>query len=359
MEIWNEICFYINKHKNSSEKEFQSNVEFIFDKLGWSSYKGEMISQKTIPIGSAQRLIPDIILKDNDKEVIVIELKKNNVSISNRIEQQLFSYMLQLKLKFGIFIGENLQFYYDDPNNNKPIKIFEIEFIENNEKAVDFISLIRKPFDEGKLLDFCAKKILEIGEDKKLADLENDILNGVFDNNIKIFFIELLQNKYEKHIIDKISNNLEVKVLLKNQTDITDTQPNPPIRHIIEKIDKNEAMNLVNREVNMGLNNSNTVFSNVNKGKPVWWFEPENSRFNYDFHLILNDAKKKILYYFFIPKNDITNPKATFYQRKDFDDKSQIEIYDDDPKFMDTKKTGNGLQFKKYLKREIQYSINS
>jgi hypothetical protein len=124
MEKWNEICFRISSHKNSSEKEFQQEVEFIFDKLGWSKFKGEMISKKAIPIGSAQRLIPDIILKNNDKEIIVVELKKNNISSTLRIEQQLFSYMRQLRLEFGIFVGENLQFYYDVPNDNERVAEF-------------------------------------------------------------------------------------------------------------------------------------------------------------------------------------------------------------------------------------------
>jgi hypothetical protein len=107
MEKWNEICFRIKNHKNSSEKEFQQEVEFIFDKLGWSKFKEEMISKKAIPIGSAQRLIPDIILKNNDKEVIVVELKKNNISSTLRIEQQLFSYMRQLKVLLPLYFFTN------------------------------------------------------------------------------------------------------------------------------------------------------------------------------------------------------------------------------------------------------------
>jgi hypothetical protein len=122
----------------------------------------------------------------------------------------------------------------------------------------------------------------------------------------------------------------------------------------LRELDKNEAINLVNSKMNLSLNNSNTIFSNVNKGKDVWWFEPENSRFNYDFHLILNYAKKRILYYFFISKNDI-NPKTAFYQRRDFPNKSQVEISIYDYNFKDTKKAGNSLSFKKYLKKEIEY----
>jgi len=64
----------------------------------------------------------------------------------------------------------------------------------------------------------------------------------------------------------------------------------------------------------------------------------------------------KMLYYFFIPKNEITNPKAIFYQRKNFNNKSQIEIYDNDINFKDTK-SKKSFSFKKYLKDEIKYYL--
>ena len=332
MEKWNEICFHIKDYENSSEKEFQKGVEFIFEKLGWSKFKEEMISKKAIPIGSAQRLIPDIILKNNDKEVIVVELKKNNISSTLRIEQQLFSYMRQLRLEFGIFVGENLQFYYDVPNDNEePIKIFEANFIENDEKAAEFISLISKPFYENKLLEFCEKRILEATNENIFESLRGDIVKGVFDNEVKILFVELLKGKYDKEVIEKIINDIEIKILLKNEPSVIITDSS--IEGLLENEDltKSEAIDLINgKNKSTNLNNSNTIYSNVNKGKNVWWFEPDNSRFNDDFHLLLNDAKRKILYYFFIPKNEITNPKVIFYQRKDFNNKSQIEIYDND-----------------------------
>ena len=358
MEKWNEICFHIKDYENSSEKEFQKGVEFIFEKLGWSKFKEEMISKKAIPIGSAQRLIPDIILKNNDKEVIVVELKKNNISSTLRIEQQLFSYMRQLKLEFGIFVGENLQFYYDVPNDNeKPIKIFEANFIENNEKAAEFISLISKPFYEDKLLEFCEKRILEKKNENIFENLKNDVVKGVFDNEVKILFVKLLKDKYDEEIIEKIINNIEIRILLKDRGEnkssvvITDF----PLKEALENEDlkKSEAIDLINKKnKSTNLNSSNTAFSNVNKSKPVWWFQPDNSKFNYDLNLVLNDSKRKILYHFFIPKNEITNPKATFYQRADLNNHSHIEIYDNDPSFKDIKKS---FSFKKYLKDEIKY----
>jgi hypothetical protein len=118
---------------------------------------------------------------------------------------------------------------------------------------------------------------------------------------------------------------------------------------------KSEAIELLNKKLQLNLNNKNTIFSNVNNAKPVWWFEPKNSRFEKDFYLVLNNSENKTLYYFFIPKNEIKEPKLIFYQRGDHPNKSQIEIDCDDINFKDTKKGENGMSFRKYLKEEIKY----
>jgi hypothetical protein len=158
VELWNEICFIINGHKekSSSEHNFQIEAENIFEKLGWSRYKGEIVSQQAIPVGSANILRPDIIIKFDSKNILVVELKRPRVDFCDRNSQQLVSYMLQLRLKYGLLFGETLQLYYDDPaDNEKPEKVFEVEFIDDNESGTEFINLIKKEnFGEDVLEEF-------------------------------------------------------------------------------------------------------------------------------------------------------------------------------------------------------------
>jgi len=227
-KIWNNICVHMNENRNSSEKELQKNIELLFTQLGWSKFDGEMISQKTILIGSAQRLTPDIILKNNGDEIIVIELKKPNKSNSDKTKSQLDSYMCQLKLKFGIFIGENLQFYYDTfRTTEKSKKVFETDFIEDSEKAVEFISLIGKPFKENRLVAFCKKNILKSrGDENRFEKLRTDINSGVYDSEVKKSFIRSLKNKYNEQIVNKISDEIEIKIWSKKSSVGNEKLPN-------------------------------------------------------------------------------------------------------------------------------------
>lgn len=76
-EAWNEICFIVNRCRqaNSSESSFQIEAENIFEKLGWSRYKEEVVSQQIINVGSAHTVRPDIVISNGQENLYVIELK--------------------------------------------------------------------------------------------------------------------------------------------------------------------------------------------------------------------------------------------------------------------------------------------
>lgn len=214
-KIWNNFCLLLNKNKNSLEKEIQKIVETLFQELGWSFFDKEIISQKRIRIGSrGQVLIADIIIENNGKEIMVIELKQKSKPNTKRIEEQLFGNMHQSKIKFGIFIGENLQFYYEPPNNRVPIKVFETDFSQNNEEATEFISLISKPFEENKILNFCKKRILTGRDKERFEKLKKEIIDGIYDDKVKTLFIASLKKEYNEQIANNISNEIEVKISL-------------------------------------------------------------------------------------------------------------------------------------------------
>ena len=158
-EIWNEICFHVRNRSDDIEDFFQITTEFLFEKLGWSIYKGEIVSKRTVRIGASREGIPDIIIKCNDNDVFVVEVKRVNANITKSNEEQLNSYMRLLRLEFGILFGKSLQIYHDVPSDNESaIKVCEIKFKENSDIGAECIAVLSKSeFSLNRLKAFCEK----------------------------------------------------------------------------------------------------------------------------------------------------------------------------------------------------------
>lgn len=216
MDKWNEICFLIKEHskQNSKEAFFQNEVVNIFEKLGWSRYKKEIETEKSIPIGANNRLRLDILISLDEQRLFVVELKKPTNQGSERISQQLVSYMLQLKMKFGLFIGENIQLFYDDPNDNKhPIKLIEIEFSENNEEGNKLIEILkRETFDEQKLIGYCKQKLKEIEENKTLNELIDFFTSTQGYDYVLNLITNDLEAKHSPKIIEELKNKIFINI---------------------------------------------------------------------------------------------------------------------------------------------------
>ena len=108
--------------------------------LGWRQSNGTMQSQVSLNIGRRNTIRPDIVLYKNDLPVLPIEIKRPSNSCNGQQEQQLMSYMRQLRLNVGLYIGENIQLFYDNPadikraqflptTNSAPISGFNIKGI--------------------------------------------------------------------------------------------------------------------------------------------------------------------------------------------------------------------------------------
>lgn len=162
-ELWNEICFIINKYRqaNSSENSFQIEAENIFEKLGWSRFKGEVISQKVINVGSAHTVRPDIIISSDHENLFVVELKKPSVGFVDRNTDQLVSYMRLLRLNHGILLGDSIRVLYDNPENkDEPVEIVDIPFTPNNTDGAKLLKTIeRSNFSLQNFTEYCNERL--------------------------------------------------------------------------------------------------------------------------------------------------------------------------------------------------------
>ena len=216
-ETWNEICFFMEKSKNATERDFETTVLFLFEKLGWSQFRGEIVSQVSIPIGSSGSVVPDIIIKNEGQNVFVIELKKPNTKLNDKHTNQLVSYMRLLKLNCGILIGETLKIYYEVPSDNKPpIQIEEIPFMMDTDAGVRFAEVFRKDINTSdNITKYCENRLAALQEEEKVKQYL-DLLCSPDGSKL---FRELLHKKLSTElseeailsIIDKIFINVSRK----------------------------------------------------------------------------------------------------------------------------------------------------
>jgi hypothetical protein len=345
-DIWNDMCYRINnKNRNASEHDFQIIAESLFEKLGWVQYKGEIITQEVIPVGSSGNVKPDIIIKNNGETLFVVELKKPGITMSERNGEQLISYMRLLKLNFGILFGETLQIYYELADNNKkpPVKINEICFTTDSNEGIDFIKLLSKnEYTFEKLQKYC------IGELAKKEKYENSqkYINLLCSADGPEFILNLLKEKLSTEnsegIIKSIIDSINIHITKKREI----IPPGPlPTSNDLKSA---KAKKLC--KVNGVTLNGKITFASLNTASPVYWANPNVKFLKHDWWLLLNDYKHCELHIFNIPANSIKSDQLKV--RADSPSKIDLQIKYEDDLFEDSR---SHIQFVKWYKKAISY----
>ena len=127
-----------------------------------------------------------------------------------------------------------------------------------------------------------------------------------------------------------------------------------------KKIGKNGAIKIINQKLSLNISNNNSAYSSINASVEQWSFNIDNSYFDNDFYIILEDQGSKKLYCFCLKKGTIKNPVNTFNQRNDGKRKnaSIIIIPRNDRNFTNNWKKRD-FQFLNYKILEMDYSKNN
>ena len=78
IKLWKEICFLLKDSVSASMNEelFVQRILSVLEKLGWSQFQKEIITEKSIQIGRQGSIRPDILVKCNESgKSFVIEAK--------------------------------------------------------------------------------------------------------------------------------------------------------------------------------------------------------------------------------------------------------------------------------------------
>ena len=182
---WSDIYqdFLNSKIRKCSEREFQNCIFSVFRYyLRWQNC---IVAEECIPIGATNTIRPDFVLYKDEMPQVVIESKEPNHIQTDRNKEQLFSYMRQKKVDFGLYIGEVIQLYYDEPADaESPLLMFTLDYNKENQYGSAFVNLFNfVDFDKNRLTDYCTNRIQEI---KKEKQLELDIQQLTSDEGVRL-----------------------------------------------------------------------------------------------------------------------------------------------------------------------------
>lgn len=195
---WNDIVISLSdcKERKVSESEYQRRIEEQMKFLGWSFYNGCVESKPQLHIGNSNSIIPDIVLKKDGSRVLTIEVKEPNNVLTHKQEEQLYSYMRQLMLPVGLYIGEKFSLYYNEPENrHDPICVLSIPLEMDSSEGIELCQyLLYDNFSLANLEKFCkdmrecrrfqheiSLKINQCDTKKQLSDTLTTLIEEVCD----------------------------------------------------------------------------------------------------------------------------------------------------------------------------------
>ena len=265
-KLWNDFCFQVERLRGCDERTFQYVAENMFEKFGWEQFNKEIVSQQVIIIGSAQSLKPDIIIQSGNKRHFVVELKKTNADLSDRNKRQLISYMRQLKLRFGVLLGNSLQVYYEIENDYcDPILIADIVFSKDNKLGIEFMPIITKDgYTQKRFQDYCERKLEQQKESKNIETEIKNLCTEFGVDYIKGLLKADLQKRFLQTAVDEIINNIHITIQSK-QSVIGQPKDIKPIRYRVANGDLRMQYENYLKNKGYNINTISSYCSGINK----------------------------------------------------------------------------------------------
>ena len=221
-EKWNEICFLLSENIRTdiSESDFEQNVVQALRVLDWKEYSGDIEIRPSFQVGAANRITPDFVIKNSDnRKLFVIEIKQPNIPLNSRFQQQLFSYMRQLKLEYGILIGQGIQIFYDGDlaKQEDPILLETIKFTKDNEKGLKFVEIFAKEnFNQESLRNFTLNGLKKLNRREEHKELTKKLLDENYQAKISELIKQDFLDEYDGELIESVLENLTVEIRAKN-----------------------------------------------------------------------------------------------------------------------------------------------
>lgn len=203
-EKWNQFVYYLCEAKKNGveEPEYHSMIEAQLQLLGWMRYKNEICHKPNLTIGNNGHIQPDILIQKDDKKQFVIEVKRPLHTQIAKDRDQLVSYMRQLKLKAGIYIGEHIEIFYDQPDSENAVSVLSIPLELDNKRGARFVELFSKDrFSKEAIVQFCEDRIKEMRYQESLNKIKENLITdaqGQVTEGMKMYLMEKYGNTFSE-----------------------------------------------------------------------------------------------------------------------------------------------------------------
>lgn len=295
-----------NKYANQPEEKIQRIWEKICSEiLGWSSLSDEITVQHKMQVGTQNAVIPDIVISSNGKRQFIIELKKSNIKMDQRFQEQLLSYMRLFAVRIGLLIVDKIYVYildYDDSNNLR--NVFDLDFVKDNLMGSNFIEMLSKrSYDYNSLFQYLRDEIQYKEHSKEIVNIitptfiKESVMNRLEEMNYNKRAIDIFANKYD------FSFNLIEKY--KDPIFIAEEKPSFDF-HSGSYID-NKSKAIAQLEIKgVNIPKKNLTYAKLLEKYDWFWANPKKELISEEWHIILNDQIDKKLYYFVLPANTVS-----------------------------------------------------
>ena len=203
-EKWNQFVYYLREAKKNGveEPEYHSTIEAQLQLWGWMRYKNEICHKPNLSIGNNGHIQPDILIQKDDKKQFVIEVKRPLHTQIAKDRDQLVSYMRQLKLKAGIYIGEHIEIFYDQPDSENAVSVLTIPLELDNKRGARFVELFSKDrFSKEAIVQFCEDRIKELRHQESLNKIKDHLMTdaqGQITEGMKMYLMEKYGNTFSE-----------------------------------------------------------------------------------------------------------------------------------------------------------------
>ena len=221
---WNQFVYLLceAKKKNVEESDYHSLIEQQLQLLGWFLFNGEICHKPSIHIGNSNHIQPDILIKKDGDEEFVIEVKRPSHKLAKKDVEQLQSYMRQLKLSVGIYIGEHIEVFYDMAGSKDAVSVLRIPLELNSKEGALFIDQFSKEgYDRARVLAFCKLRIDEMQHQAELDKLRDDIIvhsKSRIDAAMLLYFTTWHKDQFTEEELTKMLRDIDFTATLKGAT---------------------------------------------------------------------------------------------------------------------------------------------